>query len=93
MPFRPSQFLKVLANKFTKPPNIVSNTIDYQIILDRSSIEVFLNGGVYSLNKFSDQTLRKLTLISKDNQEIKDFSIHFIESIWLKKQNQIKTNQ
>jgi fructan beta-fructosidase len=51
MPFRPSRksFGKQIHK--TAVPNIVSNTIDYQIILDRSSIEVFLNGGVYSFTE------------------------------------------
>lgn len=76
----------------TTVPNIVSNAIDYQIILDWSSIEIFLNGGVYSFTEqiFPTEPYKKLTLIATDNQEITDFSIQFIDSIWIK--NKLKRN-
>lgn len=71
----------------TSVPNIVTNTIDYQIVLDWSSIEIFLNGGVYSFTEqiFPNQPYTKLTITSKENHEIKNFSIHHIKSIWNKK--------
>ncbi len=71
----------------TSVPHIVSNTIDFQIILDWSSIEIFLNGGVYCFTEqiFPTKSYTKLTITSKENQDIKDFQINYIESIWNKK--------
>ena len=61
----------------TKIPNIISETIDYQIIVDWSSIEIFLNGGVHSFTEqiFPNKPYTKLTIQSDKNQEIKNFSI------------------
>ena len=68
----------------TAVPNLISNTIDYQIILDWSSIEIFLNGGVYSFTEqiFPKKPYTKLTILSNENQEIKNFSIQYINGIW-----------
>jgi fructan beta-fructosidase len=68
----------------TSTPNIISETIDYQIILDWSSIEIFLNGGVYSFTEqiFPKKPYTKLTIQSDENQEIKNISIHKIKGIW-----------
>ncbi len=65
----------------------ISQAYDYQIVLDWSSIEIFLNGGVYSFTEqiFPNQPYTKLTITSKENHEIKNFSIHHIKSIWNKK--------
>ena len=68
----------------TATPNIISETIDYQIILDWSSIEIFLNGGVYSFTEqiFPEKPYTKLTIQSDENQEIKNISIYKIKGIW-----------
>ena len=68
----------------TTIPNITSNTIDYQIIMDWSSIEIFLNGGVYSFTEqiFPSKPYTKLTIKSNQRQEINSFSINYIKGIW-----------
>lgn len=68
----------------TATPNIISETIDYQIILDWSSIEIFLNGGVYSFTEqiFPKKPYTKLTIQSDENQEIRNISIYKIKGIW-----------
>ncbi|RTY95691.1 glycoside hydrolase family 32 protein [Flavobacterium sp. GSP27] len=68
----------------TKISNIISEAIDYQIIVDWSSIEIFLNGGVYSFTEqiFPNKPYTKLTIQSDENQEIKNFSIAEIKGIW-----------
>ena len=68
-------------------PNVISKTIDYQIIMDWSSIEIFLNGGIYSFTEqiFPNKPYTKMILISSENQDIKDFTIHYIKDIWNKK--------
>ena len=69
---------------YTKTPNIISETIDYQIIMDWSSIEIFLNGGVYSFTEqiFPNKPFTKLSIQSDKNQEINDLKIHKIKGIW-----------
>jgi len=68
----------------TALPNIVSETVDYQIILDWSSIEIFLNGGVYCFTEqiFPKKPYSKLTIQSNENQEIKDLKVSKIKGIW-----------
>ncbi|MDI1304488.1 MAG: glycoside hydrolase family 32 protein [bacterium] len=69
---------------YTKIPNIISETIDYQIIMDWSSIEIFLNDGVYSFTEqiFPNKPYTKLSIKSDKNQEINDLKIHKIKGIW-----------
>ncbi len=68
----------------TATPNLISETLDYQIILDWSSIEIFLNGGVYSFTEqnFPKKPYTKLTIQSNEKQVIKNISIHKIKGIW-----------
>lgn len=68
----------------TPTPNLSSKTIDFQIILDWSSIEIFLNGGVYSFTEqiFPNQPFTKLTIQSIDNQEIKNINFYSVKGIW-----------
>jgi fructan beta-fructosidase len=68
----------------TPTPNLISKSIDFQIILDWSSIEIFLNGGIYTFTEqiFPNQPYTKLTIQSIDNQEIKNIKIDAIKRIW-----------
>ena len=68
----------------TKIPNITTETIDYQVIVDWSSIEIFLNGGVYSFTEqiFPNKPYTKLRIQSDKNQEIKNLTISKITGIW-----------
>lgn len=68
----------------TAIPNIVTEIVDYQIILDWSSIEIFLNGGVYSFTEqiFPKKPYSKLTIQSDEDQEIKNISINKVKGIW-----------
>jgi fructan beta-fructosidase len=65
----------------TPTPNLITKNIDFQIILDWSSIEIFLNGGVYSFTEqiFPNQPYTKLTIQSDENQEIKTLSFQSIK--------------
>ena len=69
---------------YTKTPNIVSETINYQIIMDWSSIEIFLNGGVYSFTEqiFPNKPYTKLIIQSDENQEINKLTINKIKGVW-----------
>lgn len=68
----------------TKIPNITTETIDYQIVIDWSSIEIFLNGGVYSFTEqiFPSKPYTKLSIQSDEKLEIKNLTIHRIKGIW-----------
>jgi fructan beta-fructosidase len=68
----------------TPTPNLITKNIDFQIILDWSSIEIFLNGGVYSFTEqiFPNQPYTKLTIQSDENQEIKNTTIQSVKRIW-----------
>jgi fructan beta-fructosidase len=68
----------------TPTPNLITKNIDFQIILDWSSIEIFLNGGVYSFTEqiFPNQPYTKLTIQSIESQEIKNTTIQSVKRIW-----------
>lgn len=68
----------------TPTPNLISNSIDFQIILDWSSIEIFLNGGIYTFTEqiFPNQPYTKLTIQSDENQEIKNCAFQSVKGIW-----------
>jgi fructan beta-fructosidase len=68
----------------TKIPNNITEIIDYQIIVDWSSIEIFLNGGVYSFTEqiFPSKPYTKLSIQSNENQEIKNLTISKVKGIW-----------
>ena len=79
-------FEKSFASKIhiTKTPHITTKTIDFQIILDWSSIEVFLNEGVYSFTEqiFPQEPYNKLIISSSNDQEISSMSIKNVKGIW-----------
>ena len=70
----------------TSLTNLVSESVDYQIILDWSSIEIFINGGVYSFTEqlFPKKPYTKLSIQSDENQEITNLTINKIKGIWQK---------
>ena len=65
-------------------PNIISKTIDYQIIIDWSSIEIFINGGIYSFTEqiFPKKPYTKLSFQSGENLELKNLNLSKIRTIW-----------
>jgi fructan beta-fructosidase len=68
----------------TNTSNIISETIHYQIIIDWSSIEIFLNDGVYSFTEqiFPNKPYTKLSIQSDENQKIKNLTINKIKGVW-----------
>lgn len=66
---------------------LVTDKIDFQIILDWSSIELFLNDGLYSFTEqiFPQKPYTQLSILSTEDQELNDFTISSISSIWPKK--------
>lgn len=74
------------ANKIhkTNVSNLVSDSVDFEVILDWSSIEVFLNNGFYSFTEqiFPKKPYTKLVLQSDEKQEIRNIRIDEIQFIW-----------
>jgi len=70
----------------TEVPNLGTNSIEYHIILDWSSVEIFLNDGIYSFTEqlFPKKPYTKLSIKSDANCEIKNLTINKINSIWQK---------
>ncbi len=68
----------------TPTPKLISKTIDYQIILDWSSIEIFLDGGIYTFTEqiFPNHPYTKLTIQSNENQKIHNIKFQSITRIW-----------
>lgn len=68
----------------TLTPNLGSKSLDFQIILDWSSIEIFLNQGVYTFTEqlFPNQPYTKLIIQSYENQEIKNIYFQSVKGIW-----------
>jgi fructan beta-fructosidase len=68
----------------TSIPNIISKTVEYRILLDWSSIEIFLNGGIYSFTEqiFPKKPYTNLSIQSNEEQEIKNITINKIKGIW-----------
>ena len=76
-----SNFGKLKHQTFLK--KISSNKLQFQIILDWSSIELFLNDGEYSFTEqiFPNKPFSTLTIFSNQKQ-INHFKISAIHSIW-----------
>ena len=81
--FEPNFAAKIHSNLV---PNLISETLQYRVILDRSSIEIFLNEGLYSFTEqiFPRQAYTYLKIQSAENQEIKNLTIRKINGIWHK---------
>ena len=64
--------------------NLVSKSIDFRIFLDWSSIEIFLDEGIYSFTEqiFPTQPYTKLSVQSDESQEISNLEINKIKGIW-----------
>lgn len=79
-------FEKSFGEKIHSTPvtNLSSKSIDFKIIMDWSSIEIFLNDGIYAFTEqiFPNQPYTKLTIQSEDNQEIKNIEFQSIKGIW-----------
>lgn len=57
---------------------------DFQLILDRSSIEILLNEGKYSMTIifFPNEPFSELTINSNDNSTISNFTINHVKRTW-----------
>ncbi|MBU2526212.1 MAG: glycoside hydrolase family 32 protein [Bacteroidetes bacterium] len=63
---------------------LTSDSVNFQIFLDWSSIEIFLNDGLYSFTEivFPKSPFNKLSIISDKNVKLTHFSVKNIHTIW-----------
>jgi fructan beta-fructosidase len=56
----------------------------FQIILDRASIELFLNDGKYSMTNifFPDEKYSNLKISSSESAELKNAAFYKIKRVW-----------
>ena len=69
----------------TAPISLHGGSLSLQVLVDRSSIEIFVDGGAVAMavNVGSDTERRSIRLFSKDAKvEIKDITIYELKSIW-----------
>ncbi|SIQ87431.1 glycoside hydrolase family 32 protein [Maribacter ulvicola] len=69
-----------------KIPNIPEGPIEVVMLLDHSSLELFINGGQYVMTNqiFPSEFFRALTIVnnSKEKLKIEDFTEHKVERVW-----------
>ena len=67
-------------------PNLPDDPIEIRMLLDHSSIEVFINGGQYVMTDqiFPNDYYTALTIVNTSNEDLKidDFTEHKVERIW-----------
>jgi sucrose-6-phosphate hydrolase SacC (GH32 family) len=70
----------------------MENTIDLHMIIDRSSIEIFVNQGdvCFSNQLFLDVSNKNLKISSTDKPlNIDRLEVYQLESIWLKREHEL----
>jgi fructan beta-fructosidase len=57
---------------------------DFRIVIDRSSIEIFIDGGRYVMTEQVFPTLpyNEIRFVTEDKLDINSFNINEIKSIW-----------
>lgn len=67
--------------------NLTTNQIKYKIILDRSSIEIFLNDGLYSFTEqiFPNKPYNHFYIKADEDLKLNNFKVAAVQSIWNKK--------
>jgi fructan beta-fructosidase len=67
-------------------PDLPDGEYEVRILMDRSSIEVFLNKGQYVMTAqlFPNEDYKTLKIVNTSNkeQEFKAFSVNAVEGIW-----------
>ena len=69
-----------------KIPNLPDGPIEIVLLLDHSSLELFINGGQYVMTNqiFPNEFFRAITIINNSEEElvIEDFTEHKVERVW-----------
>jgi fructan beta-fructosidase len=69
-----------------KIPNLLDDPIEIVLLLDHSSLELFINGGQYVMTNqiFPNEFFRAITIVNNSEEEliIEDFTEHKVERVW-----------
>lgn len=69
-----------------KIPNLLNDPIEIVLLLDHSSLELFINGGQYVMTNqiFPNEFFRAITIVNNSEEEliIEDFTEHKVERVW-----------
>ena len=69
-----------------KIPNLPDDPIEIVLLLDHSSLELFINGGQYVMTNqiFPTEFFRAITIVNNSEEElvIEDFTEHKVERVW-----------
>ncbi|WP_299800611.1 glycoside hydrolase family 32 protein [uncultured Maribacter sp.] len=69
-----------------KIPNLLDGPIEIVLLLDHSSLELFINGGQYVMTNqiFPNEFFRAITIVNNSEEEliIEDFTEHKVERVW-----------
>jgi fructan beta-fructosidase len=65
-------------------PNIEHSPLNFKIYTDQSSIEIFINDGIYAFTEivFPGKSFNKLKIFGDENKEIKNFTVKKMRAIW-----------
>lgn len=78
---------KEFSEKFAEKPQVMpigEKISDMRLILDKSSIEILINNGRYSMTNlfFPNEDYSILSIITKDNKPIQNLRISSVKSVW-----------
>jgi len=72
------------------PYDVTDKDVDVRIILDWSSIEIFIDNGKYVMTEqiFPTEFFNSLKISSKEKGQVKNFKLSNVKSIWPESENQ-----
>ena|SRR6218665_2602008 len=78
---------KEFSEKFAEKPQVMpigEKVSDMRLILDKSSIEILVNNGRYSMTNlfFPNENYSILNIITKDNKPLQNLKISSVKSVW-----------
>jgi sucrose-6-phosphate hydrolase SacC (GH32 family) len=84
---RSNSGLKDFSDAFASKPQVMplhDAITSFQLILDKSSVEILLNHGKYSMTNlfFPTETYTNFSVITKDNSALTNFKIKSISRVW-----------
>ena len=72
------------------PYDVTDKDVDVRIILDWSSVEIFIDNGKYVMTEqiFPTEFFNSLKISSKEKGQVKNFKLSNVKSIWPESENQ-----
>ncbi len=77
-------FSEVFAKNIQTMPLLNEKIYSFQLILDKSSVEILLNNGLFSMTNlfFPNENYSNLSIKTKNNEAIKNLKINSIKRVW-----------